>query len=213
MGWLDERSGVRAVWQTIFERHIPKRVGWSQTFGSVLLFLLTLQVVTGMFLAMNYSPSPEQAHASIRFIEEEVTLGSLIRGMHRWAASAMVVFAVLHMLRIYLQGAYKYPRELTWVVGVVLLLLVLGFGFTGYLLPWDQKAYWATKVGTNLMGSTPYIGEFLLRVIRGGDELGAVTLSRFYAIHVLLLPALMAVFVTLHLYLVVKIGIAEPPEE
>jgi quinol-cytochrome oxidoreductase complex cytochrome b subunit len=211
--WVDERAGVRRLWVALFERRIPRGVGWSQTLGSVLVFLFIVQVVTGMALAMNYSPSPDQARDSIEFIEDQVALGSLIRGVHRWSASAMVIVVFLHMVRVYVHGAYKYPRELTWVIGVFLLLIVLGFGFTGYLLPWDQKAYWATEVGTNLVGSTPYIGEFLLKVTRGGEELGAVTLTRFFALHVLVLPALAITFIAAHLYLVVKQGIAAPPEE
>ncbi|MBI4758042.1 MAG: cytochrome b N-terminal domain-containing protein [Chloroflexi bacterium] len=143
----------------------------------------------------------------------QVAFGSIIRGIHHWSASAMVVMVVAHMLRTFFFGAYKYPRELTWVVGVFLLLVTLGFSFTGYLLPWDEKAYWATVVGTEIAGSAPLVGDFILRLMRGGQELGAVTLARFYSIHVLLLPAAMVLFIGIHLFLVIKIGISAPPDD
>ncbi len=179
--WFVERTGADRVWQALFARHVPELKGpaaWLYTLGSAALFLFIMQVVTGVLLAMNYVPSPDHAYDSVRFIEAEVPFGRLIRGCHHWGASLMVVLVVLHMLRVYVMGAYKYPREATWLVGVLLLLLVVGFGFTGYLLPWDQKAYWATAVGTNIAGQTPGIGPALVKLLRGGDEMGAATLSR-----------------------------------
>ncbi len=210
--WLDERAELSRTFSPLLFRKIPRGVGWWYTLGSATLFAFALQVVTGIFLAMYYSPSPDHAYDSVEYITNEVALGSLLRGLHHWGASAMVVLVVLHMLRVVVMAAYKYPRELTWVVGVFLLLLTMGFGFTGYLLPWDEKAYWATTVGTNMAGTVPVVGGWLVRLLRGGAELGAVTLTRFYAFHVLLLPALAAALIAAHLYLVVKQGISAPPE-
>ncbi len=213
LDWIDERAGIRAVWGAIFDRLIPRGVGWWYTFGSACLFLFILQATTGSFLAWYYSPTPDHAYDSILYIMNQVAFGSIIRGIHHWSASAMVVMVVAHMLRTFFFGAYKYPRELTWVVGVFLLLVTLGFSFTGYLLPWDEKAYWATVVGTEIAGSAPVVGDFILRLMRGGQELGAVTLARFYSIHVLLLPAAMVLFIGIHLFLVIKIGISAPPDD
>ncbi len=210
--WIDERADLTRTFSPLLFRKIPKGVGWWYTFGSATLFVFVLQVVTGIFLAMYYSPSPDHAYDSVSYISNDAVMGSFIRGLHHWGASAMVVLVLLHMLRIIIMGAYKYPRELTWIVGVVLFLLTMGFGFTGYLLPWDEKAYWATTVGTNMAGTVPFIGDWLLKLLRGGADLGAVTLTRFYAMHVLLLPALIVSVIAAHLYLVVKLGISAPPE-
>lgn len=210
--WIDERLETQPLASAVLDRHMPHGIGWLYTFGSASLFLFTLQAVTGIFLAMNYSASPEHAYDSIRFIEENVLFGTLIRGVHKWGASGMVVVVFLHMLRVYFMGAFKYPREMSWMVGVFLLLLVMGFGFTGYLLPWDQKAYWATAVGTNIAGQTPYVGDFIRAVLVGGKELGAVTLNRFFAIHTLLLPALIMPLMGIHLFMVLRQGISAPPE-
>lgn len=211
LDWVDERIEVRSIWAALMERHIPLGVNWWYTLGSATLFVFTLQAVTGMFLSMYYSPSPDHAYDSIVFIMDEVIFGRVVRGLHHWGASAMVVLVTAHMLRVFFMGAYKYPREMTWMVGVVLLLLTLGFGFTGYLLPWDEKAYWATTVGTNMAGTVPFAGDFLFKVTRGGAELGAVTLTRFYGLHMLVLPALTLVFVGIHVFMVVKQGISAPP--
>ncbi len=210
--WVDERLESKSLASALLDRLIPEGVGWLQTLGSASLMLFMVQAVTGIFLAMNYSASPEHAYDSVRFISEEVPFGNIVRGLHKWGASAMVVVVFIHLLRTYFMASYKYPRELTWVVGVVIFLMVLGFGFTGYLLPWDQKAYWATAVGTNLAHQAPFVGEFILKVLRGGVELGAVTLSRFFAMHVLLLPAILIPLIGIHLFMVVRQGIATPPE-
>ena len=211
--WLDERIGIRGIRETLLDRKIPKGVGWPYVLGSVRLFLFTLQVVTGILLAMNYSPSPEHAHSSVSYMMQKIPMGSVVRGLHHWGASFMVVAVTLHLLRTFFYGAYKYPRELTWITGIFIWLLVLGFGFTGYLLPWDQKAYWATMVGANIASQAPFLGPAIAKVLRGGEALGAVTLTRFYAFHVLLLPALTALLIGFHLFLVVRIGISAPPEK
>lgn len=210
--WLNERIQSRAIKQALFDRKIPKGAGWLYTLGSASLFFLVIQVVTGILLAMNYSPSPEHAHASVTFIIEQVHLGAFIHGLHKWGSSFLIVLVTLHMLRVYFMGSYKYPRELTWIIGVVLWVIILLFGFTGYLLPWDQKAYWATMVGTHMSAQAPVIGPSMATVLRGGDALGAVTLTRFYAFHVLVLPLLTLILIGIHLFLVIRQGISAPPE-
>jgi len=208
--WLDERLGWRGVWEAIFLRKIPK-VNWLFTLGSATLFVAVNQAVTGILLTLYYVPDPDHAYDSVQFITNEVAAGWLIRGLHHWGASVMVVLTVLHMLRVIFLGTYKFPRELTWFTGVFLLIIVIGFGFTGYLLPWDQKAYWATTVGTKIASVTPGIGDWILRVMRGGPELSAVTLARFFGVHVWVLPAALMAISGVHLYLVIKIGISEMP--
>lgn len=209
--WLEERIQIRAIKVALFDRKIPKGVNWAYTLGSASFFLLILQIVTGIFLAMNYSPSPDHAHASVQYIGQ-IPMGAVVRGFHKWGATAMVIIVTLHVLRVFFMGAYKYPRELTWIVGVFIWLLVMGFGFTGYLLPWDQKAYWATMVGANIAGQAPILGSAMGNIMRGGDTLGAVTLTRFYSLHVLLLPAIVVLLVGVHLFLVIRQGISNPPE-
>ena len=212
--WVDERLGTREIGQALFGRKIPEATGlvsWIYTLGSVVMFLFILQAATGMFLAMNYAPTPENAYDSVRFISEQAPFGAFLRGLHHWGASPMVVGVVLHLLTVFLLGAYKYPRELTWVTGVFLLLIVLFFGFTGYLLPWNEKAYWATLVGTNIAREAPVVGPAVARLLTGSDELGAQTLTRFYSIHVLLLPAAVIAFMAVHLFMVVRQGVTAPP--
>ena len=206
--WLDERVDLRALKEQLLDRKMPGNLTWAHTLGSATLAVFLVQVVTGVVLAMYYAPSPDHAYDSIRYLQQHVLSGALLRGIHHWAASAMVVLVLAHMIRVFSTGAYKYPREINWLLGVVLLFLVLGFSFTGYLLPWDQKAYWATQVGTNIAGTTPGIGGMLVKLLRGGSQLGAATLSRFFALHVLLLPLLLTVVVFLHLAIVVRQGIA-----
>ena len=208
--WLDSRLNLKPVERTLLDEPIPGGASWIYVFGSVTLFLFLLQAVTGMFLAVYYAPTPDHAYDSIRFIETEVLFGAFVRGLHHWGASAMVVAIGLHMLQVFLYGAYKPPRELLWVVGVVLFLIVLSFAFTGYLLPWDQNAYWATQVGINMVGTVPVVGSLLAPVLRGGEMLGALTLSRFFAVHVLFLPTLLATLVIIHLFVLRRVGPAGP---
>ncbi len=210
--WLDERVGWRQVWEAIFLRKIPK-VNWFYTLGSATLFLAINQAVTGILLTIYYVPTPDHAYDSVQYITTQVAMGWLIRGLHHWGASAMVVVVVLHMLRVIFYGAYKYPREVTWMTGVLLLLIVVGFGFTGYLLPWDQKAFWATTVGTRIAATPPIVGDYLLRIMRGGPELSAVTLARFFGAHIWVLPAALMLLISIHLYLVIKIGISAVPKK
>ena len=209
--WLDERVSWRQVWQAIFLRKIPK-VNWLYTLGSASLFVAVNQIVTGILLTIYYVPTPDHAYDSVQYITTEIPMGWLIRGLHHWGASAMVVLVVLHMLRVIFYGAYKFPREVTWFSGVFLLIIVIGFGFTGYLLPWDQKAYWATTVGTRIAGTPPLIGDFILKVVRGGEELSAVTLARFFGVHVWVLPITLLLLLSIHMYLVIRIGISSVPK-
>ena len=168
--WFEERMGWKPIWKALALRNIPK-VNWAYTLGSATLLVMINQILTGILLTIYYVPSPQDAYSSVAFITNEITAGWLIRGLHHWGASAMVVLAGLHMIRVVVHGAYKFPREVTWFTGLGLLAVTLAFGFTGYLLPWDQKAYWATTVGTRMLEVTPVIGEWLLRFARGGEEL------------------------------------------
>lgn len=208
--WFDERLGWRQVWNAIFKRKIPK-VNWLYTLGSASLFLVVNQVVTGILLTIYYVPTPDHAYDSVQYITTQVPAGWFIRGLHHYGASAMVIVVVLHMLRVIFYGAFKFPREITWLSGVILLLITMAFGFTGYLLPWDQRAFWATIVGTRIAGVTPVIGDGILRIMRGGEDLSAITLVRFFGTHVWVLPVLLISLISLHLYLVIRIGISAVP--
>jgi len=210
--WVDERTSLSGGLRWVMFRKVPKGTNWFYTLGSATLFAFLSQAVTGVFLAMYYRPDAAGgAYESIRYINDQVFLGQFVHGMHKWGASVMVVLVFLHMGRTFFFGAYKYPRELTWVIGVVLLILTMTMGFTGYLLPFDQRAYWATIVGVNINGTGPLIGPYLSDFLRAGPEFGATTLSRFYAIHMLLVPGLMAALIGAHLYLVTKLGTTAPP--
>jgi quinol-cytochrome oxidoreductase complex cytochrome b subunit len=209
--WLDERMGLLAVWNTVFDRKIPK-VNWWYTLGSASLFLALIQALTGIFLSIYYVPTPEEAYSSVEYIMNDVAFGWLIRGMHHWGATLMVVIVFLHMLRVFFYGAYKYPREVTWISGVLLFLVTMGLGFTGYLLPWNQRAYWATAVGSSIVGTIPLIGDFLLKILRGGEDLTIVTLSRFFGVHIWFLPAALFGIMGIHLYLVIRNGISYVPK-
>jgi ubiquinol-cytochrome c reductase cytochrome b subunit len=209
--WLDARVDLRGAKRALLDREVPDRLTWWHTLGSATLTVFFVQVVTGIVLGTYYAPSPDHAYDSIQYIERAVASGALLRGIHHWGASAMVVLLVAHMVRVFTYGAYKYPREVNWLLGVGLFLVVLGFSFTGYLLPWDQKAYWATAVGTNIAGTTPVIGGFLVALLRSGAQLGAATLTRFYAFHVLWLPLSLVILALLHVVTVVRQGIAPHP--
>jgi menaquinol-cytochrome c reductase cytochrome b subunit len=210
-GWMDERTGWRGGWTAVFLRKIPK-VNWAYTLGSATLFAMVLQFVTGILLTLYYVPDPDQAYASVDYITNELSLGWLIRGLHHWGASAMVLLAILHMIRVILYGAYKYPREVAWFTGIALLLVTFAFGFTGYLLPWDQRAYWATVVGTRIGEVVPVIGGWIKDTMLGGPEISGLTLSRFFGAHVWVLPSLILLLVGIHLYLVIRNGISAPPK-
>jgi ubiquinol-cytochrome c reductase cytochrome b subunit len=195
----------------VLDEKLPAGVGWWFVTGSILLFLLAVQMATGVVLTMFYVPSPDHAHESVRYIVEQLPFGRLLRGLHFFGASFIVVGAVVHMLRVVLLGSYKKPREATWITGVALLLLILAFALSGYLLPWDQKAYWATTVTINVARSMPF-GELVAGLLRGGESLGALTLLRWYSAHVFLLPACLILFAASHVYLMRRHGISGPIE-
>ena len=210
--WIDDRLGLTTIYNVTLDRKVPK-VNWFYTLGSASLFLFVMQAATGIFLAVYYVPSPKDAYNSIQYIMNEVAFGWLIRGIHHWGATLMVLIVFLHMLRTFYFAAYKFPREITWLTGVILLLATLGMGFTGYLLPWNQRAYWATTVGTEIAGTAPFVGDFILRILRGGNDLSAVTLARFFAVHIWFLPAIIVLIIGVHMYLVIRIGISSVPKE
>src|SRR5437667_609982 len=214
VGWVDERTAASGFLRGFLFRKVPKGTNWFYTLGSATMFAFLSQAVTGVFLAMYYRPDASGgAYESIRHVTNDVFLGQFVRGMHKWGSTVMVVLVFLHMGRTFIFGAYKYPRELNWVIGVVLLVLTMVMAFTGYLLPFDQRSYWATIVGLNINGSGPLLGPYLSDFLRGGGEFGATTLSRFYAIHMLLVPGLLIALIGAHLYLVTKLGTTAPPWE
>ncbi|MEO8091173.1 MAG: cytochrome b N-terminal domain-containing protein [bacterium] len=211
VGWLDERTGATGFLTQMLFRKVPKGTNWFYTLGSATLFAFVVQAVTGVFLAMYYTPSATEAYASITHLTNDVFLGEFVRGMHKWGASVMLILAFLHMGRTFFFGAYKYPRELNWVIGVVLLILTMVMGLTGYLLPFDQRSLWATIVANNITATGPVVGPYLADFLRAGAEFEATTISRFYAIHMLAVPGLIIGLIGAHLYLVVKLGTTAPP--
>src|SRR5215211_252800 len=204
--WIDERTSLSGAARWAMFRKIPKGTNWFYTLGSATMFAFLNQAVTGVFLAMYYDPSPTRAYESARYITNDVFLGEFVRGMHKWGSTMMVILIFLHMARTFFFGAYKYPRELNWVIGVVLLILTFVMSLTGYLLPFDQRSYWATIVAANITASGPLAGPYLGDFLRGGAEFNATTLSRFYSIHMLLVPGLIAALIGAHLYLVAHHG-------
>ncbi len=211
LDWIEERSGLVGAVRYFLFRNVPRDTNWFHTLGSATLTAFIVQAVTGIILAMYYKPDPNSAYESIQNITNHVTMGWLVRGMHKWGASVFIILMFLHMGRVFLFGAYKYPRELNWILGVLLLVTGMFEGFTGYLLPWDQTAYWASVVGINLNGTAPFLGPWIASILKGGSEIGPDTLSRFYSLHMLVLPAAIAGLIGLHLYLVIRLGVSSPP--
>ncbi len=217
--WLEERSGLVGALRYFLFRKVPGDTNWFHTLGSATLTAFLVQAITGVILAMYYQPDAtvnprtgtSAAYGSIQHITNDLTWGWLVRGMHKWGASVFIILMFFHMARVFLFGAYKYPRELNWIIGVSLLAVGMLEGFTGYLLPWDQTAYWATVVGINLNGTAPILGPFLADFLRGGAEIGGDTLSRFYSLHMLVIPGLIFALIGLHLYLVIRLGVSSPP--
>src|SRR5256712_6991797 len=211
LDWLEERSGLVGGVRYFLFRKVPGDTNWFHTLGSATLTAFLVQLVTGVILAMYYKPDPNSAHAAIERIQHDVTLGWLVRGMHKWGASVFIILMFLHMGRVFLFGAYKYPRELNWIIGVLLLATGLFEGLTGYLLPFDQTSYWASVVAININGTAPFVGPFLASLLRGGAEIGPDTLARFYSLHMLLVPGALIRLITLHPYLVVRLRGPSPP--
>jgi cytochrome b6 len=209
--WIDERLDLSDVRDFVAHKVVPvhRQKVWYY-LGGVTLFLLCVQVFTGILLLLYYRPSAAEAYESVQFIVTQVQFGWLIRNVHSWSANLLVLLAFGHFFSVFLQKSYRKPRELTWVTGILLLFLMLGFGFSGYLLPWNELAFFATKVGTGIAGSVPFIGKFLLRLLRGGDDVTGATLSRFYGLHVAILPAATTALVGVHLLLVQRQGMSVP---
>ena len=208
--FIDQRLGLRPVAARVMDHPVPRHIGWLHCFGGLTFFTFIVQVCTGVIMAFFYAPTPDHARDSVANFQDSVPFGAIVRNLHVWGAYAMVSLVFLHMVRVFVHKAYRKPRELNWVLGVGLLMLVLGFGFTGYLLPWDQRAYWATNVGLNIVGTIPKIGPLAANFLRGGPDLGALTLLRFYAVHVFILPLLLAGGLFLHFAMIRKQGIAKP---
>lgn len=211
--WLDDRLGLSDAWKVAKKKEVPihRHTIWYY-LGGMTLFLFAIQVATGILLLFYYRPSSEEAFESVRFLMAEVKFGWLIRSVHAWSANLMVLAAFLHLFSVLLMKSYRKPREITWVSGIVLFALTLTFGFTGYLLPWNELAFFATRVGTEIVGVFPLVGASMLSILRGGENVTGATLTRFYAIHVAVLPAIMTAFLALHLYMVQRHGMSVPPK-
>jgi ubiquinol-cytochrome c reductase cytochrome b subunit len=210
--WIDDRTGITELINPMLEHPVPADAKWMYVFGSATLFCFILQVITGVALAFLYQPSSESAYESLKYITYQVPMGSILRGLHSWGASAMILLVGIHMIRVYIMGAYKYPREMSWITGLVLLLLTVLMGFTGQLLRWDSNGVWSAIVGAEQAGRVPVLGKAIAHILLGGETVGGATLSRFFAIHVFLVPAIIFGLVGLHLYLVIRNGISEPPK-
>jgi cytochrome b6 len=211
MDWLDERFDLSEPLEKFLRKPVPKHaIRWYFCLGGITFFLFVVQGITGILLSLYYRPTPEHAYESILFIMNNVRFGWLVRSIHSWSASLMVATCIGHMVRVYVTGSYKNPRELNWVVGMMLGILTLGFGFTGYLLPWDQRAFWGSTVGSEILGTVPWVGKTLLALLRGGQDVTGLTLVRFYGGHVLVLPSLMLIFLVLHFIIVRRQGISGP---
>jgi cytochrome b6 len=209
--WLDDRYDIKPLKNLIKHKKVPvHKFSLFYYLGGITLFLFIVQVITGILLLMYYKPGEDSAFESVRFIVTEVSFGWLIRNIHSWAANLMIFFAFAHMFSVFFTKAYEKPRELTWVSGMILLGLAMFFGFSGYLLPWNELAFFATKIGTDIAGIVPFIGNDIKEVLRGGDEVTDATLSRFYGIHVAILPLITTIFLVMHLFFVQKQGMHEP---
>ncbi len=213
--WFDSRLGLRAVLMPMLEHPVPRAIagpmGWWYVFGSASLTMLAIQIITGIGLALVYVPSAGQAYESLLFLDYQQPLGWFLRALHYYAGSGMVVMLLVHMTQVFLHGAYKYPRELTWLVGVVLLVCTLGMFFSGQILRWDPDAYWGLGVAGSMAGRVPVIGPWVVRLLLGGSIIGGDSLSRFFALHVFVIPGALLAFLGLHLWLVLRCGISAPP--
>ncbi|WP_163969848.1 menaquinol-cytochrome c reductase cytochrome b subunit [Oceanobacillus halotolerans] len=216
--WIDERVDVTPIWRDIADHEVPEHVNpahhfsaFVYCFGGLTFFVVVIQILSGMFLTMYYVPDIENAWKSVYYLQTEVAHAQIVRGMHHWGASVVIVMLFLHTLRVFFQGAYKKPRELNWMVGVLIFFIMLGLGFTGYLLPWDNKAYFATQVGIEIAEQVPLIGPEIKTLLAGDENIvGAQTLTRFFAIHVFFLPAALFALLAVHFLLIRRQGIAGP---
>jgi len=209
--WIDDRAGISETINPLANHLVPRNAKWAYVFGSATLFCFLLQVVSGVALALLYQPTTESAYDSLKYITNDLQFGSFLRGIHYFGASAMILLVGIHMIRTYLMAAFKYPREMSWISGVVLLALTVGMGFTGQLLRFDSNGIWSIVVGAEQAGRLPLVGDLAGKFFLGGDTLGGATLSRFFAFHVFLIPGLIFGLLGLHLFLVIRNGISEPP--
>ncbi|MDA3130179.1 menaquinol-cytochrome c reductase cytochrome b subunit [Aliibacillus thermotolerans] len=216
--WVDERLDITPIWRDVADHEVPEHVNpahhfsaFVYCFGGLTFFIIVIQFLSGMFLTMYYVPDIVNAYESVKYLQGEVAFGMIVRGMHHWGASLVIVMVFLHTLRVFFTGAYKKPRELNWVVGVLMFFILMGLGFTGYLLPWDMKAYFATVVGLQMAESVPIIGTLIKTLLSGDPEIvGAQTLTRFFAIHVFFLPAALLGLMAVHFIMIRRQGIAGP---
>jgi len=215
--WIDDRIDITPLWRDVADHEVPEHVNpahhfsaFVYCFGGLTFFITIIQVLSGMFLTMYYVPDILNAYASVDYLQHKGAFGYIVRGMHHWGASLVIVMMFLHMLRVFFTGSYKHPREMNWVVGVLIFLVMLALGLTGYLLPWDNKAYFATKVTMEIVASVPFAGEYLRELLQGGEIVGAQTLTRFFAIHVFFLPGVLLALLGVHFYLIRKQGISGP---
>ncbi len=206
--WIDSRFGVKEPHRRFLQRPLPEKLNYSYCLGGAAFTLFLMSVVTGLLLSIYYVPSETEAYKSVIRINEEVRLGWLVRSTHKWSANLLIIFIILHTIRVFITGSYRPPRELNWIAGVFTFIFAMASGFTGYLLPWDQKAYWATVVGTSMAGTVPFIGNALLYFVRGGPEVNGTTLIRFYSMHVLWIPVMMFIILCAHFHMVKKQGIS-----
>ncbi|MBD1371601.1 cytochrome b6 [Hazenella sp. IB182357] len=215
--WVDERLDITPIWRDVADHEVPEHVNpahhfsaFIYCFGGLTFFVVLIQILSGMFLAMYYVPDIINANESVKYLQDEVAMGAIVRGMHHWGASVAIVMLFLHTMRVFFTGSYKNPRELNWVVGVLIFFVMLGLGLTGYLLPWDNKAYFATKVTIEIVNSVPFIGEYIGLLLQGGDIVGAQTIARFFAIHVFFLPAALLGLLGAHFIIIRRQGISGP---
>lgn len=209
-GELDERLGVKEAIRKNLKKPVPSHVNWTFCFGGIAFFLFMILAITGVLLMIYYRPTTAEAYKSVVMITNLVPYGWLIRGVHFWAANLMVLLVILHMIRVFFYGAYKPPRDFNWVAGVMLLILTMAFGFSGYLLPWNQVSYWATTVVTDATGALPVVGKYLVYFVRGGPDVSQFTLNRFFTLHVVVLPAITMMFLFVHFAMLRKQGISGP---
>ena len=210
--WIDDRTGITENIVPIIKHPVPPKATWAYVFGSAVLFCFILQVITGVALSLLYQPSSKDAYQSLVFITDKAKFGNVLRGIHYFGASAMIILVGIHMIRVYITASYKFPREMNWISGVILLLCTIFMGFTGQLLRWDSNGVWSSVVAAEQLGRTPLIGKYLARLLLGGDTIGGQSLSRFYSYHVFMVPAMIFIFIGIHLYLVIQNGISEPPK-
>lgn len=215
--WIDERLDITPLWRDVADHEVPEHVNpahhfsaFVYCFGGLTFFLVMIQILSGVFLTMYYVPDIVNAHKSVDYLQYKVQFGDIVRGMHHWGASLTIVMMFLHTLRVFFTGAYKAPREMNWVVGVLIFAVILGLGFTGYLLPWDNKALFATQVGIEIASAVPFIGDLLKEFLQGGDIVGAQTLTRFFALHVFILPAILLGLLAAHFIMIRRQGISGP---